>query len=480
MDSRRLIEYYKTPRGKSVIFGVAFLIFCVVIYSTKSREAKRIPPPSDNVIINNKREIKGTNPITRFVPTGISNHNVEKKIPAGNGLFWKDDILVDGNGNPIRDKKGQVVTKNMVALDANGRIAIDKNGKPILNSDASNYVLDSNGKLVLDNQGKAIKKTTGAPTDTPGKISRYLNNLHPGLIKDGLVRGVKKPTDHNQINDSADTSISIEPMCPYNDLNVVNELDTERFAPTHRLIICELVNTVDSSRLNSPVIALVMEDVWHEGVKVIQAGTEVHGWASKSSMRDRIAADGQWRFVWRDTGEDSGKELTLRALALNYTKVPGKEMWDITDGSAGLKGYVVGEKEWAKLMAIATEFLKGVGEGMVTTRVDSYGDQTTQTYGGEDKDMLGMGLANAADMYAKIMMETIERDGAFVRVPAGTVFYLYTLETIDMSKASIGGEKQNAGMGSTGMSNPGGQLKSGFSSGGPQGALKQIMNKVNM
>jgi hypothetical protein len=37
------------------------------------------------------------------------------------------------------------------------------------------------------------------------------------------------------------------------------------------------------------------------------------------------------------------------------------------------------------------------------------------------------------------MLEAINRDGAFVRVPAGTMFYLYVQDTIDINKAVIGG-----------------------------------------
>jgi hypothetical protein len=216
------------------------------------------------------------------------------------------------------------------------------------------------------------------------------------------------------------------------------EISTSRFAPYGRLLICELVNTIDSARINTPVIGLVTEDIYHDGELVIPAATEVHGWAAKSSLRDRIAADGTWKFVWRDTGMDSGKELSVRALALNYTKVPGEMKWDITDGSAGLKGYVVNENDWDDLVAIAAVFLSGVGEGMVKTET-VYGTGTsTVTTGGTSQDMFGKGMQKAASLYAQRMLEAIERDGAFVRVPAGTMFYLYVLEPIDMSKAKIG------------------------------------------
>ena len=51
--------------------------------------------------------------------------------------------------------------------------------------------------------------------------------------------------------------------------------------------------------------------------------------------------------------------------------------------------------------------------------------------------------------YAQQILQTIERDGFYVRVPAGKQFYLYVTQTIDLSKAVIGGSRvhveQNAG-----------------------------------
>ncbi|MDQ3624840.1 MAG: hypothetical protein M3463_20555, partial [Verrucomicrobiota bacterium] len=45
------------------------------------------------------------------------------------------------------------------------------------------------------------------------------------------------------------------------------------------------------------------------------------------------------------------------------------------------------------------------------------------------------------DTYAKQIYETIQRDGFYVRVPAGKQFYVYVTQTLDRSKATIGGTK---------------------------------------
>jgi len=49
--------------------------------------------------------------------------------------------------------------------------------------------------------------------------------------------------------------------------------------------------------------------------------------------------------------------------------------------------------------------------------------------------------ASVLNAYAQQILDTIERDGFYVRVPAGKQFYLYVTETIDKSKAVIGGTR---------------------------------------
>lgn len=43
------------------------------------------------------------------------------------------------------------------------------------------------------------------------------------------------------------------------------------------------------------------------------------------------------------------------------------------------------------------------------------------------------------DRYARQILQTIERDGFYVRVPAGKEFYLYLTQTLDRADAKIGG-----------------------------------------
>jgi hypothetical protein len=49
------------------------------------------------------------------------------------------------------------------------------------------------------------------------------------------------------------------------------------------------------------------------------------------------------------------------------------------------------------------------------------------------------GAQSVLDRYAQQILQTIERDGFYVRVPAGKQFYLYITQTIDEQDANIGG-----------------------------------------
>ena len=102
------------------------------------------------------------------------------------------------------------------------------------------------------------------------------------------------------------------------------------YAPYGRLIPCETVITVDSASIQTPIVGLVTENIYHAGKLVIPAGTEVHGTAQTDRHRERIASGNSWTLVWQ-----GGEELHLKAVALDREFSGDQEGWGITDGSAG-------------------------------------------------------------------------------------------------------------------------------------------------
>lgn len=210
---------------------------------------------------------------------------------------------------------------------------------------------------------------------------------------------------------------------------VIPERTGQETAPFGRLIPCELVVTVDSSSIDTPIIGLVTEDVWHQGRRIIPAGTEVHGRALVDRMRERIAAQGQWTFVWQ-----TGEELSLSGLALDREQDSEGGAWGITDGSAGLRGQLLKSDDLAEVRLFAATFLSGAASGLADRESTAFGSQLAGTL----KNAQIAGMQQVLNGYAKQIYETIQREGFFVRVPAGKQFYVYVTQTIDRAKGVHG------------------------------------------
>ena len=204
------------------------------------------------------------------------------------------------------------------------------------------------------------------------------------------------------------------------------------YAPFGRLVQCELIVTVDSSSVNTPIIGLVTDDIWHNGRLIIPAGTEVHGTAKVDRVRERIASSGAWTFVWQ-----GGEELTVSGLALDREKQADGAGWGITDGSAGLRGELLKSDDLAEIKLFAAAFLSGAASGLTEKEQTIFGSQTAPSL----QNAPLVGAQQVLNTYAKQILETIQRDGFYVRVAAGKQFYLYVTQTIDRSKAIIGGTR---------------------------------------
>lgn len=220
---------------------------------------------------------------------------------------------------------------------------------------------------------------------------------------------------------------------------------SETYLPFGRLLRCELVNTVDSTNIETPIIGLITEDVWHDGRLVLPAGTEVHGIAQKSAARERIGSERKWMLVFQD-----GRELPLSGTVLDYAPDGAKpDAWDETDGSAGLRGYLIATDKYAEAKAILAAMISA-GAGafpQMTNIISPLTGGVTQVQGGGYQDAIAAGIQAGGQIYSQRLLEGLEKDPTYVRVPAGTLFYLYVTQTVDTAQA-------NAGISSTQQSNP--------------------------
>ena len=80
------------------------------------------------------------------------------------------------------------------------------------------------------------------------------------------------------------------------------------------------------------------------------------------------------------------------------------------------------------------------GSGRVletTTLISPLGGATQLNNGGIDSAS-SAGLQAGGQLYSKRLLERLDKDPFYVRVPAGTTFYLYVTQTVDLGKATVG------------------------------------------
>ena len=204
------------------------------------------------------------------------------------------------------------------------------------------------------------------------------------------------------------------------------------YAPFGRLIPCETVITVDSSSIQTPIIGLVTENIYHAGKLVIPAGTEVHGTAKTDHQRERIASGSSWTLVWQH-----GEELQIKAIALDreFANNTNQTGWAITDGSAGLRGELIKSDNLAEIKLFAATFLSGAAGSLTEKKETLFGSINSPSLNNAP-------LAGAQDVlkiYAQQISDSIQKDGFYIRVPSGKQFYLYVLQTLDRADATLGG-----------------------------------------
>jgi len=209
------------------------------------------------------------------------------------------------------------------------------------------------------------------------------------------------------------------------------------YAPYGRLITCQLVNTVDTASALTPIIALVLKDLWHDGKLVIPAGAEVHGTAQRAPLRDRVIGGHRWVVVWRTADDDNGRELVVSGIALACSKVTDADAWALTDGSVGIPGRVIETADYAVVRKLAADLLAGGAEAATGKTVTLTASGSGTEFADDAKAIVANAVNRAADEYARSIIATVARDGSYVRCAAGTVFYLYVTQTIRKDTALI-------------------------------------------
>ena len=222
------------------------------------------------------------------------------------------------------------------------------------------------------------------------------------------------------------------------------EFISERYAPYGRLISCKMVNTVESGDTDTPLVAFVSEDLWwinSRGEKklIIPAGTEVHGTIQGAKpLRNRLVSGNNFVLVWQATSDMVGFELQLKGIALeksNHPDTKGKAA--ISDMAAGIPGQVVSNENLAKFLMYTLAFAQGMSQGYQTTELYSNAGGMISTQEGTTKNALARGTETLAQIMLQDVSKQISKESYFIRVAAGTEFYLFVQQVINLDEAKI-------------------------------------------
>lgn len=241
------------------------------------------------------------------------------------------------------------------------------------------------------------------------------------------IEGVKPASENGE--EAPTSRVQENPSRP-----LVNPKDS--FAPYGRMLRAKLVTTVDSSNISSPIIGMVTHDLFWNQKLLIPANSEIHAIARPDRSRNRIDVSGRWVIILADGGVyPASSEIIVDGIALDMDLDTEHDQFSITDGSAGLRGTVLTNEDGLNTIKLFTAtFLSGVADG-VTEREQTFGG--TQTVPGLQSGG-SQGVKAVMDRYAERILALIERDGAYVRVPAGKEFYLYIKQPLIMEQAKLG------------------------------------------
>lgn len=273
---------------------------------------------------------------------------------------------------------------------------------------------------------RSAKRPTSSLTSRPPTLTTSSSNLH--II-------VPRPTAPLTVSPlKSDKVVRTNPPIPLYRVHVESRDATNAAAPFGRLLQCQLVNTLESLAPQTPIIGLVTEPLYHQGRLIIPAGAEVHGQAQLDRIRERVVSSGPWTIVLQ-----TGEQLAVPGIALDREFAVDGSGWGLTDGSAGIRGEILRSGSLEEVKLFLATALSGLATGFQQTRETPFGFRLQGS-------VRNAGLAGASQVlntYAQRVTEAIQRDGLYVRVPAGKQFYVYVTDAIDRSKGRFSGSIVN-------------------------------------
>ena len=331
----------------------------------------------------------------------------------------------------------------------------------LLRNDAGKLEVNRNvggeGTYDIQSNIKAISSASSArkpeTAEISGKVSEAVSGKEPRGPRPPTIPGSTRGTGNRRsvpsysgISDSpvAFRKTSITIIDGENAGAERKEFISERYAPYGRLISCKMVNTIESGDTDTPLIAFVTEDLWwinSRGEKklIIPAGTEVHGTVNGAKpLRNRLTTGGNFVLVWQATSDMVGFELQVKGIALEKSNAPDtKSLATISDMAAGIPGQVMSNENLAKFLMYTLAFGQGMAQGFQTSEVYSNSGGIISTQEGTTQNAFARGAETLAQIMLQDVSEQISKESYYIRVAAGTEFYLFVRQVINLDEAKI-------------------------------------------
>ena len=133
-----------------------------------------------------------------------------------------------------------------------------------------------------------------------------------------------------------------------------------------------------------------------------------------------------------------GFELQLKGIALEKSNAAEtKNLATISDMAAGIPGQVMSNENLAKFLMYTLAFGQGMAQGFQTNEVYTSAGGVVSTQEGTTKNALSRGAETLAQIMLQDVSKQISKESYYIRVAAGTEFYLFVQQVINLDDAKV-------------------------------------------
>ena len=210
------------------------------------------------------------------------------------------------------------------------------------------------------------------------------------------------------------------------------------------ILACLAVRGAFGAEPAKPIQDLILDDHTVYSVPVAANRVTTINFPSAISAIDAalVTTDAKSAGLFQIAHTKGTSYLSARALAKDATtnlnvRWNGRTyVIELRENSAGLRGRLIKRDDLAEIKMFAAALLSGAAEAFTTKQTSAFGSFAVPSLTNAPLQ----GAQSVLDRYANQIQQSIERDGFYVRVPAGKQFYLYVTQTLDRADAKIGGQ----------------------------------------